>query len=115
MQATRRQAIGAGITSGFLALFKFAPLARADNKRHALYGKFHVCCPNKHVDIVNDGTKQHKCEKCGGQCFVDQKVTLVCPGHHDNVVDLSVVDVLKSYKCRHKEAGRICGKECQGW
>jgi len=115
MKTTRRQAIRTAITSGSIAFLKFTPLAWADNKRHALYGKFHVRCPNKHVDIVTDGTKQHKCEKCGKQCFVDQKVTLVCPAQHDNIVDLSGVDVLKTYKCKHKEADKVCNKECQGW
>lgn len=115
MEITRRQAIVVAAASGLAPLLGLAPYARADDKHHALHGKWHVKCPDGHVDIVTDGTKQHKCEKCGKQCFVDGKVTVVCPSMHDNVVDLKDVDVLETYKCKHKDGDKEHGKECEGW
>jgi hypothetical protein len=85
--------------------------AKADDKRHALYGTWHVRCPAGHVDVVTDGTRQHKCETCGKQCFVNGKVTIMCPKGHANDVSLADVDVLRSYKCRTK----ACRAECEGW
>jgi hypothetical protein len=108
MQITRRQAIVSAATSAFLVLTAFARPGSAEN-RHALYGKWHVRCPDGHVDVVTQGTRQHKCETSGEQCFVNEGVTVMCPKGHANVVDLRPVDVLRSYKCT------VCGVECEGW
>ncbi len=97
--------------SGGTAVLAITELANAADKRHSLYGKWHVRCPGGHVDVVADGTRQHKCQTCGKQCFVDGKVTVMCPSGHANTVSLDDVDVLQSYKC--KTVG--CGKECEGW
>jgi hypothetical protein len=96
---------------GLVALMSLAGLAKAEDKRHALYGKWHVRCPAGHVDVVTDGTRQHKCDRCKKQCFVGGKVILMCPKGHANEVKLDDVDVLRSYKCGTKD----CGAECQGW
>lgn len=85
--------------------------ASADNRRHALYGTFYLRCPKcSTVDKVEDGTKQHVCsnDKCKTQVFAQGKVTLVCRKQHDNIVDLSNIDVLSSYPCKN------CGVDCQG-
>lgn len=90
-----------------------ANLHAQGNLRHALVGTWHVRCPkNKsHVDVVRDGTRQHKCESCGEQCFVKFKVTVMCKNGHANEIDLANIDVIFSHKC--KESG--CRLECQGW
>src|SRR4051812_38537410 len=108
MEITRRKAILLAAVIGLAPLSKYAS---ADDKRHALFGTWHVRCPDGHVDVVTKGTRQHKCDECGKQCFVNNKVTVMCPRGHANVVDLGDVDVLTSYKC----TASGCGAECQGW
>jgi hypothetical protein len=108
---TRRQAIVLMSLTGFAALLNYVPTAWADDKKHALYGNWHVRCPLSHIDLVTGGTRQHRCETCGRQCFVDGKVTVMCPKGHANIVVLGNVDLLTSYKCQTKD----CGLECQGW
>jgi hypothetical protein len=105
---TRRGFIRLAGACGLVLLFGVGRPATAEN-RHALYGKWHVRCPRMHVDIVTDGTKQHKCEKCGDQCFVNGSVTVMCPNKHPNKIALGSVDVLTNYKCRR------CKAECEGW
>lgn len=107
----RRQALVFMSLTGITALLGYVPAARADDKRHALYGNWHVRCPAGHVDLVTKGTRQHKCEKCGRQCFANGNVTVMCPNGHANTVSLENVDVLRGYKCQTKN----CGLECQGW
>lgn len=109
MRITRREAVVAAVAAGLGSVATLASHAMADGKRHALVGKWHVRCPNKHVDVVTQGTRQHKCEECGKQCFVNGKVTVMCPKGHANELDLNGEDVVKSFKCR------TCGAECQGW
>jgi hypothetical protein len=85
--------------------------ASADGLRHALYGTYYMRCPKCcNVDRVWDGTAEHVCqnEECLTQMFVKNKVTLVCRNHHENVVDLSNVDVLRAYACK------TCGVNCEG-
>ncbi len=116
MRISRRQAIAAGVACGLAPLAGFTPRASADDEHHALYGRFHLRCPNKDLDVVTGGTHQHQCRTCGEQCFVNGKVKLVCPDKHDNEVSLNDVDLLKTYKCREKvDGGKECGKECEGW
>lgn len=107
----RRQAIVLISLAGVTVLMGFVPTAMAADKKHALYGNWHVRCPVGHVDLVTKGTKQHKCQTCGRQCFVDGEVTVMCPKGHQNTVALANVDVLTSYKCETKG----CGLDCQGW
>jgi len=46
-------------------------------RAHAcLYGTFKVRCPNG-IDIVEDGTCNHTCEKCGGKAFTEGEGYLV--------------------------------------
>lgn len=105
---TRRGFIWLAGACGLVLLCGVGRPVAAEN-RHALGGKWHVKCPDGHVDIVTKGTKQHKCETCGKQCFVNGKVTVVCPNKHPNVIDLGPIDVLRSYKCT------TCQAECEGW
>jgi hypothetical protein len=128
MKLTRRLAMvltaSAGLTP-FAAFVRQALSVQQKRKRRALYGKWRVRCPLGHVDVVTDGTRQHECEhtvhgkKCNRQCFVNNKVTVMCPKGHANVIDLADVDVLTSYKCRTKvkegDTEIECAKECQGW
>lgn len=76
-----------------------------------LYGKFKVRCPNGHVDIVEDGTCNHTCEKCDVKAFTEGEGDLVCPDGHVNHVRTGSSrrreDVTTSVKCR------TCGKECR--
>ena len=106
---TLTPAIVLAATVAFGGLLGSVQHAKAEDKKHALYGTWHVRCPAGHVDVVTEGTKQHKCETDGKECFVGGKVTVMCPKGHANEVALDDVDVLKSYKCQ------TCGAECQGW
>ena len=76
-----------------------------------LYGTFKVRCPNGHIDIVEDGTCNHTCEKCGAKAFTEGEGDLVCPDGHVNHVRTGSSrrreDVTRSVKCR------TCGKECK--
>jgi len=73
-----------------------------------LYGKWWVVCPVGHVDQVDDGTCQHKCEKCGRQAFQGSVVTVRCPSGHDNRIDTaSCGRACGAYSCP------TCGKNCR--
>ena len=87
-------------------------LLSVPTRAHAcLYGTFKVRCPNGHVDIVEDGTCNHNCDKCGAKAFTEGEGDLVCPDGHVNHVRTGSSrnrnDVTTSVKCR------ICRKECR--
>jgi hypothetical protein len=96
----RRAANGAAFA---VCMFGMVPKSWA-----CLYGSFWVVCPNGHVDRVDDGTCQHKCEKCGAQAFNGAKVTLRCPNGHDGVFDTSSC----GRACSSAKCG-TCGRECR--
>ena len=108
MKLNRRQIIVSAVTSG-LGLVTMSVRQGFGENRHALYGKWHVRCPDGSIDIVTEGTRQHRSNKTGVQCFVNGGVTVICPNEHANTIDLRSVDVLKSHKCT------VCKAECQGW
>lgn len=90
------------------AAFAFCAFGMVPKCRACLYGSYWVVCPNntpnsnpQHVDRVDDGTCQHKCDKCGAQCFRGANVTLRCPNGHDGEVDTS--------KCGDACTGVNCG------
>jgi hypothetical protein len=106
MKISRRKAIL------ILAGLSLTPSALAYPQDY-LWGTWIVRCPKGHDDKVEDGTAQHKCEKCGLQVFKDGKVTAVCPKGHPNVIELKgrtesatckVADC-KSECCRKKMSG----------
>lgn len=77
--------------------------------RSYLWGTWYVRCPDGHVDKVEDATAQHVCEddKCKKQCFIDGKVTVMCPDNHTN--EIAVRGRVEGRKC--KTDG--CKKECR--
>ena len=81
MNTTRREfvvrAVGVAGAVGFIAAVPVPAQA-------CLYGKWAVLCANGHVDLVDDGTCQHVCEKCGLQVFSGDDVTVVCRNGHPN-------------------------------
>jgi uncharacterized C2H2 Zn-finger protein len=100
------------ITAGFTLLTSVGLTdALADNLAHALYGTYYMQCPKcGNVDMVEKGTAQHVCQnrECQAQMFARGRVMLVRRSHHENVVDLSGVDALRSYTCK------TCKVDCQG-
>ena len=59
MEMTRRRVIALA-AAGLTPLLSLVQKAKADEKRHALYGTWHVRCRNKHVDIVTEGSSLTK-------------------------------------------------------
>jgi hypothetical protein len=95
MDKSRRDFMAkAARTSGAAVVIALIP----KSARACLYGKWWVVCPNGHVDLVDDGTCQHKCEKCGVQAFQGSIVTVRCPNGHDNRIDTAP-----------------CGRACTGF
>jgi hypothetical protein len=91
----------------FLTLILFLTLFASWNTfgKDYLLGTFYLKCPAcGKVDKVEDGTAQHKCEKCKTQVFQRGHVKLVCPKNHVN--DVQVLGEVNSVICR------TCGAEC---
>lgn len=91
---SRRRLLGQAFRATAVASFYLASVAKA---KACLYGSYLVVCSKGHVDRVDQGTCQHKCETCGEQVFRGAKVTLRCPNGHSGEVDSSV-----------------CGRACEG-
>ena len=86
----------------------FGSMGMPGTARACLYGKWWVKCPNGHVDMVDDGTCSHKCERCGLQVFRGNQVTVVCPNGHANTIDTGACGrACTSYKCE------TCGSDCR--
>ena len=79
--------------------------------RACLAGTWKVRCLRGHVDIVDDITCNHKCEKCGEKAFSDGVGDVVCPDGHANPVSTGNRNErdkwLQSLKCSK------CGKGCR--
>jgi DNA-directed RNA polymerase subunit RPC12/RpoP len=111
MNKTRREFITTVV--GTIAAVGTVVVGAPSSAQACLYGKWQVRCANGHIDIVDDGTCQHKCEKCGLQVFDGHTVTVVCPVGHANRVDTGTYPqkrghpVMESYKCS------TCGRECR--
>jgi hypothetical protein len=95
-------------TGGLVAMY----LAKPRPAQACLLGTWFLYCRNcHHIDTVEDGTCQHKCENCGQQVFYGtdgRDVTLVCEDGHLNPVTTGTHDhPSTSYKCTS------CGKDCQ--
>ena len=71
-----------------------------------LWGKWRVRCPTDgEIDLVEDGTCQHRCSKDNTQVFSGNTVTVVCPNGHPNTVDSG--RLMRELKCR------VDGVECR--
>jgi hypothetical protein len=107
MRSTRRafisRFVGAMGVIGTMAAFP-------TQARACLYGKWHVMCANRHVNSVDDGTCQHKCEQCGLQVFNGNVVTVVCRNGHPNTISTGAGDkqhVTQHYMCP------TCNTDCR--
>ena len=108
MEETRRKFIASLVkTAGAVgAIFVALP----STAEACLYGTWHVMCANHHINVVSDGTCQHKCEQCGLQVFTGYMVTVVCRNGHQNRITTGAGDrqhVTQSYKCN------TCHTECR--
>lgn len=84
--------------------------------RACLYGTFIVRCRNGHDDIVEDGTCNHDCEKCGVKAFSNGEGYIVCPSGHANYVQTGTSrrTAMTSYRCRARwPNGAVCQQECR--
>ena len=106
MGIARRKLLQQSLMGGFFAV---AALVFPSQARACLYGKWWVVCPNNHVDEVDDGTCQHKCSKCGQQCFRGNTVTVLCPKGHRN----DVTSQCDHAHCTQHFNCTTCGVDCR--
>src|SRR5215813_2320992 len=109
MNKTRREFIAIAVgTVGAVGIVVATP----SQARACLYGKWKVRCPDGHIDIVDEVTCNHTCEKCPKKAFVDGEGDVVCPNGHVNHVRTGNRNErdkwIDSLKCRQPG----CGKEC---
>lgn len=107
MNEARREFIAGLVkTAGAIgAIMAFPTSAQA-----CLYGTWHVQCPNLHINQVDSGTCQHKCEQCGVQVFAGNVVTVVCRNGHPNRIATGAGDqqhVTQHYICP------TCNTDCR--
>lgn len=113
MDKSRRQFIAkaANLAGGIAIIAATQKQAKA-----CLYGDWFVVCPVGHVDKVDSGTCQHKCEKCGRQAFQGSVVTVRCPRGHDNRIDTDRCPQMESRGGRSACTGyncSTCGSNCR--
>lgn len=99
MKITRRGCLAAAtkMAGAICVIVAFPTEARA-----CLYGTWHVQCPAGHINQVDQGTCQHKCEQCGRQVFDGNVVTVVCKNGHPNRITTGAGDkqnVTQHYIC----------------
>ncbi len=87
-------------------------LASASWAQTTLLGTWYVKCPyDGQVDVVEDGTRQHKCSRDQNhQVFHDGGVTVVCPNGHDNFI--ATGGNVTSWKCS-VDGAECCRKQIQ--
>lgn len=108
MEPTRRKFLGsfAGIAAVPVAVVSTPTRARA-----CLYGKWNVQCPRcGRVDRVDDGTCQHRCERCDTQVFSENKVTVVCRNGHPTQITSGACS---SSSCTTSYLCPKCGTDCR--
>src|ERR1043166_3980311 len=107
MNTTRREFMARAVgATGAVGVIMAAPSAA----QACMYGQWAVMCPNGHVDMVDEGTCQHKCERCGVQAFSDNVVTVVCRNGHPNRITTGAANreqITQHYLCS------VCKTDCR--
>ena len=108
VNTSRRQLLSRmyGVTGFALAVMLVPRSARA-----CLVGRWKVRCPNGHVDVVEEVTCNHTCEKCGVVAFSGGVGQVVCPKGHSNQVTTGDKSGRAQWLCSFK--CRVDGLECR--